>query len=108
MKTTALILGIIGGIFGLIGSAFAMFVGGLAESFAGDPDNIIGLSLIALLLSVSGIVGGSIARVNPKIAGIIMLISGIGGFICISMGYIIAGPLLILGGIFALVSSKHQ
>ena len=54
------------------------------------------------------IFGGPFAKAKPKAAGIIMLISGIGGFIAISASYLFGGPLLILGGILALISSRSE
>lgn len=35
-----------------------------------------------------------------------MLIAGIGGFIAISAGFLLAGPLLIVGGILGLVAGR--
>lgn len=48
------------------------------------------------------------ALAKPKAAGIMMLVAGIGGFIAISAGYIVGGPLLIVGGIFALLARKGK
>ena len=69
---------------------------------------VVGLGLLALFVSLVGIVGGAIANAKPKIAGILMLISGIVGFIAISAAYLIAGPLLIIGGIMAILESRKQ
>lgn len=107
MKIAALILGIIGGIAGLIGSVMAMMLGGLGSAMGGEgATTVTNLGWVALLLSIVAIVGGSMALAKPKVAGIMMLVCGIGGFISISLGYIVAGPLIIVGGVLALAGSR--
>jgi len=102
-RTAETILGVLGGIAGLIGSIFALLVGGLGTVFRAEGASaIVNLGWIAIFLSILGIVGGAITSRNADAAGVCMLLSGIGGFLAISMAYIIAGPLLIIGGILAL------
>ncbi|MCM8819428.1 MAG: hypothetical protein NC925_01365 [Candidatus Omnitrophica bacterium] len=109
MKRAALILGIIGGVAGIGGALFALIVGGVGSVFEMvDAFTVVGLGLVAIPLSILGIVGGALAMTKPKPAGIMMLIGGIGGIIAISAGYIIAGPLLILAGIIALLEAKKE
>ncbi|MGA9351383.1 MAG: DUF4064 domain-containing protein [Anaerolineae bacterium] len=105
LRTGAMVLGIIGGLAGIAGAFFALFVGGLGTAFgAEEARTAVSLGCAAIPLSLLGIVGGAIAKAKPTAAGILMLISGIGGFIAIFMGYIIAGPLLVVGGILALLA----
>jgi len=108
-RTAETILGVLGGVFGLGGAIFAFFIGGVA-GILGSPDasTVAGASLGAIFLSILGIVGGSIASRSAKTAGILMLLSGIGGFIAISFAFIIAGPLLIIGGILALTRKPKE
>lgn len=109
MRTGAMVLGIIGGLAGIAGAFFALLVGGLGTAFGAEAARtVVSLGWVAIPLSLLGIVAGAMARAKPTAAGILMLISGIGGFIAISMGYIIAGPLLIIGGIFALIGRKER
>ena len=109
MKTAAMILGIIGGIAGLGGAIFVTCAGGIGAAFgAEEGSSIVGLGLAALGLSLVGLVGGALALAKPKAAGIMMLVAGIGGFIAISAGYIVGGPLLIVGGILALLAKKGK
>lgn len=61
-----------------------------------------GLGWLTFYLSVIGFIGGAIVSQKPKIGGILMLLSGIGGFMAVSLAYIVAGPLLIIAGILAL------
>ena len=106
MKTT-MVLGIIGGIAGLIGSTFAIFIGGVGSAFSGDT-SIIKLGLIAILLSIMGIVGGVMANHKSRVSAYLMLIAGINGLIAISGGFIVAGPLLIISGILSLQNAKKE
>jgi len=86
-----------------------LVLGGIGSAIGGEGAGTVAtLGWVALLLSLVGIVGGSLALAKPKIAGIIMLLMGIGGLICISLGYVVAGPLLIIGGILALVGSRKS
>ncbi len=103
-RTAETILGVLGGIAGLIGAIFVLLTGGLGAAFGAEgTSTIVNLGWIAIFLSTLGIIGGAIASRNVDAAGICMLLSGIGGFLAISLAYIIAGPLLIVGGILALV-----
>ena len=102
-----MVLGIIGGIAGLIGSTFAIFIGGVGSAFSGDT-SIIKLGLIAILLSIMGIVGGVMANHKSRVSAYLMLIAGINGLIAISGGFIVAGPLLIISGILSLQNAKKE
>ena len=106
-RTAETILGILGGIFGLAPSIIAFFTGMI---IAIDPSNIslIIRGLLATLFSILGIAGGAMATRNAKVSGIFMLVGGIGGFIAISIGFIVAGPLLIIGGILALLKESKR
>ncbi len=109
MRTAALVLGILGGIGGFAGAIFVLFVGGIGGAFGAEgAETIVGLGWAAIPISIMGIVGGAISQAKPKGAGILMLISGVGGFIAISAGYLFGGPLLIVGGILALVASRSE
>lgn len=108
-RTAETILGVLGGIAGLIGAIFALLVGGLGTVFRAEgASTIVNLGWIAIFLSILGIVGGAIASRNADASGVCMLLSGVGGFLAISMSYIIAGPLLIIGGILALARKSKS
>jgi len=106
-RVASLILGLIGGIAGFGGAVFALFVGGIDAAFSvSGTSSIVGLGIAAIFFSLLGLVGGALALNKPKIAGIMMLIAAIGGLISISWGYVVAFPVLLVGGILALVSQK--
>lgn len=103
MRTAAMVLGIIGGLAGLGGAIFALTVGGLGAAFGGEgAETVIGLGWAAMGISLVGLVAAALSKARPKAAGIVMILAGVAGFIAISMGYIIAGPLLIIAGILAI------
>lgn len=99
MADAETILGILGGIFGLLGAIFAIVMGGVGAALGMGPQ-VIYLGFGAIVFSIIGIVGAVLD--NKKWAGILMLVAGILGFIMVSVAYIIGGPLLIIGGIIAL------
>src|ERR1035437_10278852 len=105
MRIAALILGIIGGIIGLFAAGAAIAIGGVGTAVgANQAGMVVSLGFAAIGLSVLGIVGAALALAKPKLAGVLMIIAGIGGFIAVSIAYIVAGPLLLIGGLFALLA----
>ncbi len=105
MRIAALVLGILGGVIGLFMSGGALFIGGVGAAVgAAGASTVIGGGWAALALSILGIVGGALAIAKPKLAGWFMVIAAVGGFIAVFIAFIVAGPLLLIGGILALVS----
>lgn len=107
MKNLPLILGILAGIAGLFGSAFGFFVGSLDSAFGGGS-GIATASMIALALSIAGIVGAVMSHGKPRVGGYLMMIAGIDGLIAVSFGYIIAAPLFIIAAVLALKNAKEE
>ncbi|PEI98387.1 DUF4064 domain-containing protein [Bacillus toyonensis] len=104
MKRTAeFVLGLIGGIFGIICAFVALLIGGMGAAFEADGANtIIGLGWGAVGLSILGIVGSVMVRGKAKVGGIMMTVAAIGGFICISLIYLLPGVLLLIGGLMGI------
>jgi len=101
-QTAALVLGIIGGVFGIIAALFAMAIGGIGAAVGADGgDTVIGLGFAAVFIASAAIVGGALAKSRPKAAFWLMLTTGLGGFIAISNAWLISGPLLIIGAFLA-------
>ncbi|CAI8822443.1 DUF4064 domain-containing protein [Bacillus pseudomycoides] len=102
-RTTEFVLGLIGGIFGILCAFIALFIGGIGAAFEAEgADSIIGLGWDAVALSILGIVGSVVVKKNAKAGGIMMTIASIGGFICISIVYILPGVLLLIGGLMGI------
>ena len=104
MKRTAeFVLGLIGGIFGIICAFVALSIGGMGAAFEADGANtVIGLGWGAVALSILGIVGSVMVRSKAKVGGIMMTVAAIGGFICISIIYLLPGVLLLIGGLMGI------
>lgn len=104
MKRTAeFVLGLIGGIFGILCAFIALFIGGLGSALEADGANtVIGLGWGAVALSILGIVGSVMVRSKAKVGGIMMTVAAIGGFICISLIYLLPGILLLIGGLMGI------
>lgn len=103
-RTTEFVLGLIGGIFGVMGAMIALFIGGVdAAVNSSGQSEIIGLGWAAVAFSILGIVGASIVKGKPKLGGGFMTIAAVAGIICISMFYILPGILLIIGGLMGLI-----
>ena len=109
MRTASLVLGIVGGVFGVIAGILAMLIGGAGAAFqATDSGTVIGLGFAAIFIGVLGIVGGAVGPNYPKAAGIIQLISCVAGFIAVSLFWIFSGILLLIGAGLALLGRKAR
>jgi hypothetical protein len=63
------------------------------------------MSTAALVL---GIIGGALSNRNPKVAAILQAITGLLGFIAISLFWILAGVLLLVGALMAFLSRNSS
>ncbi|WJE55166.1 hypothetical protein QRE66_08320 [Bacillus cereus] len=92
-----------GGIFGIICAFIALMIGGMGAAFETEgADSIIGLGWGAVALSILGIVGSVVVKKNAKVGGIMMTVAAIGGFICISIIYLLPEVLLLIGGLMGI------
>lgn len=98
MRTASLVLGIIGGVFGIIAGFLAMLLGGVGLAVEGEGAGlVVGLGFGAIFVGVVGIVGGAMAPSYPKIAAGLQLFACVAGFIAISLFWIFSGILLLIG-----------
>ena len=98
VRTASLVLGIIGGVFGIIAGFLALLFGGIGAAFqANDSGTIVGLGFAAVLIEVVAIVGGALAPSYPKAAAILQLFACVAGFIAVSLFWIFSGILLLIG-----------
>lgn len=103
-RTGEFVLGLIGGIIGILAGLSGTFLGALAQAFNVDQAGTVSTAAwVAVLLSVIGLIGACIVKRRTMLASIFMLVAGIGGFICLSMLYIVPGILLLIAGIMGLV-----
>ena len=98
MRTASLVLGIIGGVFGIIAGFLAMLFGGAGAAFqASGSGTIVGLGFAAVFIGVVGIVGGALEPRHPKAEAVLQLFSCVAGFVAVSLFWIFSGILLLIG-----------
>ena len=104
-RTGEIVLGILGGVFGILAALFVGFIGGLSESFGAFGYELFYQKAAAgLLLGVLAVIGGSIVNKNNKASGALMLISAIFGLFALGLFWSLSFILLLVGGILALRS----
>ncbi len=104
-RTAELVLGVVGGIFGILASVFVIGATGFFESFgvtrSSEAYILYSCGDIGLLLGCVGIIGASIVNRNNKVAGGLMLLSAIGGLLALGLFWSISFILLLAGGLLA-------
>jgi Protein of unknown function (DUF4064) len=103
-RTTEFVLGLIGGVFGILFSFAALFMGVIDSALnASGTSSLSALGWSAVAMSTLGIVGSIVVKSKPKLGAAFMLIAAIGGTVSISMFYILPGILFLIAGIMGLV-----
>jgi len=103
-RTAEFVLGLIGGIFGFIGAIMALFVGGVDAAFSDTgTSQVTSLGWSAFLFSILAIVGSVVIRSRSTLGGVFLVVAAIGGFISISMFYLVPGILILIAGIMGFV-----
>jgi len=95
-RTLEVVLGVLGGVFGLSGGVIALI-------FSAFESSIFGLAVSAILASIVGLVGAVYVTQNPKNGGIILIISAVWLLISISAFGVIGAVLLGIAGLAALI-----
>ncbi len=107
-RKTEFLLGLTGGIMGIFFSFFSLLIDNLSRALKVESINgIVELNWVAITLSVIGILGCFIVTSKAKIGGSLMITAAIGGFICISLFYLLPGSLLLVGGLMG-ISRKEK
>lgn len=107
MRIAALVLGIVGGVFGII-FALIVLAAGSTVSYLGGGSVYVVLSLLAMAAAIVGIIGGALANRQPLQSGLMLLICGVVGFLFIGGWWLITGPCFIVGGILELISISQE
>jgi Protein of unknown function (DUF4064) len=114
MRTSAMVLGIIGGVLGLVAALLAITIGGIGQALnaagaeASGAGTVTGLGLMAFFVAVAAIVGGALAKSSPTASWILLLATGIIGFICISVFWILSGILLLVAAVLEFLARKPK
>lgn len=106
-RTTEMVLGILGGLFGFGGAFFALFMGAVDESFNGTSE-LSGLGTSAFVFSILAIIGGILVKFKPKAAGWLMLISGVAILISISLFGVVPALFLVAAGLMGLLRKEKK
>ena len=104
-RTAEMVLGILGGAFGILAALSVAFLGGLGESVgAFGYEKLYQSAAAGLLLGILAIIGGAVVNKNNKVSGALMLISAIFGLVAMGLFWVLSFILLLVGGILALRS----
>jgi len=101
-RTAELVLGVIGGIFGILAAVFVISVGGFGEVIGYEEYEFFYCrGGIGLLLGCISIIGAAIVNRNSKVAGGLMLLSAVGGLFALGWFWSISFILLLAGSLLA-------
>lgn len=107
MRVAALVIGVIGGVFGIIAAVFALTIGGIGSAVGAEgASTVSGLGWLALLFCVIGFLGAGLAMAKPRIGAALLIVSAIGVTISISYFAIASAPLFLIAGILAFWGRK--
>ena len=103
-RTGEMVLGIVGGVFGLLVAGFEWILGGLGRVFgASSAGMAIQLSTLTFFASTLGIIAAALVGMRPRLCGALMMLAAVLGLIGASMFYAIPAVLLGIGGLLAVV-----
>lgn len=97
-----IVLGIVGGIFGLIAAVMELAMTGIDSSLNGKSD-LGGLTVGMFIVSIIAILLPFFISKNRKLIGWLTIIVGVGMFIFAGGFGILSGILVIIGGVLTLV-----
>jgi len=102
-RTAELVLGIIGGIFGMLAGIIAMGIGGIGGALgASGSSSIGGLGGACIAVSALSIVFAALINKNHKLMGWLIIACGILNFVFVSYFGILSGLLIMIAGGLAL------
>lgn len=112
MRNAALVLGIVGGLWGMLVGFFSYGYTQLIETYgelgdvARQVDNVALIRLTALGAPVLAIAGGAMARARHLAAGVLLLVSAAGMYHAFGFGVFTMFPIAMcgLGGVLALLA----
>jgi hypothetical protein len=109
VRIAALVLGVLGGLFGFLGAGFALAVGSVGTALeVSNASQTTGLGWAAFVFGILGFLGAGLAMAKPRLGAILLIVSALGVIISISMFGLPAGALFFIGGILAFFGRKTQ
>ena len=108
MRIAALIIGIFGAAAAFVGALLAMLFGGVGVALdESEGEQIVVLGMVALLMSIVGLVGAALSIAKPRAAAVLMALSAIVGVVLIFVAYIVATVLLLIAAVLAFLGRKE-
>jgi hypothetical protein len=102
MRIAALIIGVIGGIFGLLSVVFGFAIAGIGNATEAEgAGTMMNLVFAGLFFCLLGFLGAGLAMAKPLAGAIILLVSALGALISMSFFAIIVSPLFLIAAILA-------
>jgi hypothetical protein len=102
MRIGALVLGIVGGIFGIVAALLALSIGGIGSAVgAQGAGTVLGLAWWAFGFCLLGFVGAGIAMAKPGLSALLLLIASVGFLISVSWFALITAPLFLIASLLA-------
>ncbi len=109
MRVVALVLGILGAVFGFFGALLAEGVGGLGSAFGvANAHLIMGLGFLAFAAAIVGLIGAILAMSAPRAAWIMLLIASVLVVIAISAFATPAALLFLVAMVFAILEDRRR
>jgi hypothetical protein len=109
MRMAAFVLGLVGGIVGMATAFAGIALGTHGSVFLVSGSGAgAGPAIAALFVAMAAIVGGALAHRAPNVSWVLLLLTGLGGFMLIGAMWILAGVLLVVGGVLEFVAPKQQ
>lgn len=97
-----IVLGILGGVFGLIAAVMEMGISAVSKA-VGTEAGLTGLTIGMLIASIAAIMLPFFISKNRKLVGWLSIVAGVAMFICAGGFGIFCGILTIIGGVLTLV-----
>lgn len=101
-RTTEMVLGLLGGIFGFVAAFFALAFGAMEEVTSGVSE-VTSLGISAFIFSAVAIIGAIVVNFRAKLGGWLMLISGIAILISVSLFGVLPALLLVSAGLMGIL-----
>jgi len=102
VRTGALVLGIIAGLFGIFSALVVLLFGGLGDVVdAEGAEGVYGSAIGAFSFGILRLLGAALALAKPRVAAALMVVSAVGITISISMFALIAAPLFLIAAALA-------
>lgn len=109
MKTTSLVVGIVGGVLGILATLLVMAGAGVGEAVdAKNTGSLFVQGLIGFALAVVGIVGGAVAGRSAGWSSLLLLVASVGGAVAVGGFWLLSGPLFLVGALTSFLAWRRD